>query len=215
MSQFGQGCTSLAPTRFSSDVFVVALGVVNRLRHPVAALAALALACGSPRPAPEASPTETSAPATAAPTCQLAIGEYVFRVAFHNKTEVRDSLVGECVDRGWSRTERECVASADGAVSLAECVTTNTRMVAANLGGEGAVGIAECDRAIANYRRCIVSVLPVTLASDTEQALDITIAAWRKRMADNENGWLEVQLECSALGTSLGPTLTRYGCQRD
>ena len=166
-----------------------------------------------------AGPGEDPAPGgnvVAPPTCRVAVAEFTFRVDLHNATEVRDNLVGECVDRGWSMSERECVATAGSTQALSECVTTTTRMMVADRNREGAIGIPDCDRAIASYRRCITTALPVTLASDTQEALEITIAAWRDRLSrDGRGGWRKVQRECSSLVATLPRTLARYGCDRD
>jgi hypothetical protein len=42
------------------------------------------------------------------------------------------------------------------------------------------VGVAECDEYAARYRRCIAEKLPAAARASTSQALDHSLAAWRK-----------------------------------
>lgn len=170
--------------------------------------AAFAWSCGSPAaPEPLIGPS-----AEPPPSCQVAVNEFTWPLELRNPVEVRDALVGECVDRGWSTDERRCAGKASR-TGLAACgISSSVVLVRGQARAGKEVGIDPCDGLIADYLACIATALPVQSATDTEEALAETVARWRDQL-DAPGGRRRVRTECEKLDGPMRTEMKRYGCR--
>lgn len=147
------------------------------------------------------------------PSCSIAVDEFLWAVEVHDSAQVRDALVGECVDHNWSSTERRCVAAARDPGALRECEITSRVAIVLGSSSPGAeLGIAECDELLGRYRKCIIPSLLPQVAADTEEALTESLAMWREELA-KPGGPEQIQRMCVKLAKSLERPLAQQDCE--
>lgn len=175
----------------------------------LALIAALA-GCGAESPKKVAEPVETEPPP---PSCAVAVNEFLWAVEVHDPIQVRDALVGECVDENWSSAERRCVAGARDPRGLRACEITSRVAIVLGTSAPGAeLGIAECDELLARYRRCIIPSMLPQVAADTEEALLESLAIWREDLA-RPGGAERIQEICEQLARSLERPFAQQDCE--
>lgn len=149
----------------------------------------------------------------AAPSCQVAVNELLWRLEVHEPEEVRDGLVGECVDRAWTSDERRCVSLAPGPAGLEECgIETAVTVVVGQRGDASELGIEDCDRFVAEFRRCASESLEPDELADTEEALAETLRMWR-RLLEAPDGVRRVHATCRKLAETERAAMRRRGCE--
>lgn len=149
------------------------------------------------------------------PSCSIAINEFLWAVEVHDSQRMRDELVSECVDNGWTGEQRRCVAAATDEDGVRRCsIKSRVALVPGSRDPNAELGIAECDQMLARYRRCILPGKAPPSKQDTAEALVETIAIWREGLA-RPGSAQKLQAQCQRIARSLQRLFDSEGCGED